>query len=156
MTVTHYTEPKCVESWASAANAKSGGAHSEFLLNSIAGLKYGGRSLDLRGRASLEQPFAKDAAITLPGDDRDRIALVELKMGDAQRPPLLSRPNDEARSHRASEILTNKRRRDCTVDAHTHVLALFDHSSWTVYFPTVFVFHAQMSPISPFESSYQP
>ena len=65
MTVTHYTEPKCVESWASAANAKSGGAHSEFLLNSIAGLKYGGRSLDLRGRASLEQPFAKDAAITL-------------------------------------------------------------------------------------------
>jgi hypothetical protein len=42
------------------------------------------------------------------------------------------------------------------VDPHTHLLALFDHSSWTVYFPTVFVFHAQISPISPFESSYQP
>ena len=45
---------------------------------------------------------------------------------------------------------------DRPVDPHTHLLALFDHSSWTVYLPTVFVFHAQMSPISPFESSYQP
>jgi hypothetical protein len=84
---------------------------------------------NLRGRASFEQPFAKDAAITLPGDDRDRIALLELKMGRTHNGPSLSRPNDEARSHRASEILTNKKRRGCTVDAQTHVLALFDHSS---------------------------
>jgi hypothetical protein len=68
---------------------ESGGAHSEFLPNSIAGLKYGGRSLDLRGRASFEQPFAKDAAITLPGDDRDRIALVELKTGRTHNDPSL-------------------------------------------------------------------
>jgi hypothetical protein len=46
--------------------------------------------------------------------------------------------------------------RSCRLDPHTHLLALFDHSSWTVYFPTVLVFQAQMSPISPFESSYQP
>jgi hypothetical protein len=131
MTVTHYTEPKRVQSWTSAENAK---IRTELILNFcrtlLQGLKYGGPSLDLRGRAGLEQSFAKDADITLPGDDRDRIALVAIEYGeDAQRPPLLSRPNDEARSHRASEILTNKRRRDCTVDAHTHVLALFDDSS---------------------------
>src|SRR5882724_7301996 len=40
--------------------------------------------------------------------------------------------------------------RSCRLDPHTHLLALFDHSSWTVYFSTVLVFQAQMSPISPF------
>ncbi len=44
---------------------------------------------NLRGRASFEQPFAKDAAITLPGDDRDRIALLELKMGRTHNGPSL-------------------------------------------------------------------
>ena len=41
-------------------------------------------------------------------------------------------------------------------DGQTHVLALFDHSSCTVYGPTCLVFQAQMSPISPLASSYQP
>ena len=37
MTVTHYTEPKRVDLWASAANAKMRmETHSEFLPNSIA------------------------------------------------------------------------------------------------------------------------
>jgi hypothetical protein len=39
--------------------------HSEFLPNSIAGLKYGGRSLDLRGRASLEQPFGTQPCLEM-------------------------------------------------------------------------------------------
>src|ERR1700680_2021544 len=37
-----------------------------------------------------------------------------------------------------------------------HWFALFDHSNCTVYFPICLVFQAQISPISPLESSYQP
>ncbi len=33
---------------------------------------------------------------------------------------------------------------------HTQRPALLDHSSWTAYEPSLLVFHAQMSPISPF------
>src|SRR5258706_8886499 len=33
---------------------------------------------------------------------------------------------------------------------HTQWPALLDHSSWTAYEPSRLVFHAQMSPISPF------
>lgn len=39
---------------------------------------------------------------------------------------------------------------------YKHSFALFDHSNCTVCGPTFLVFHAQMSPISPFVSSYQP
>src|SRR5690348_8569054 len=39
---------------------------------------------------------------------------------------------------------------------HTQLFALFDHSSCTVYLPSFLVFQAQMSPISPLASSYQP
>ena len=107
-------------------------------------------------RASLEQPSSKDVTITPPGDDRDRIARVGLKMGRTHNDALLSvrtTRRGPAAPQRSSPI---RGRRNCPVDPHTHLLALFDHSSWTVYLPIVFVFHAQMSPISPFESSYQP
>jgi hypothetical protein len=39
---------------------------------------------------------------------------------------------------------------------YRQAFALFDHSSWTVYRPSFLVCHAQMSPISPCTSSYQP
>src|ERR1700730_6101736 len=39
---------------------------------------------------------------------------------------------------------------------YTHWLFLLDHSNCTVYCPIFFVFQAQISPISPFASSYQP
>jgi hypothetical protein len=91
---------------------ESGGAHSEFLPNSIAGLKYGGRSLDLRGRASFEQPFAKDAAITLPGDDRDRIALVELKTGRTHNDPSIQiRVGTMIRMEKSATFTRGKQRR---------------------------------------------
>src|SRR5216684_8298751 len=38
----------------------------------------------------------------------------------------------------------------------TQAFLLFDHSNWTVNPFTFFVFQAQMSPISPLWSSYQP
>ena len=107
-------------------------------------------------RASLEQPSSKDVTITPPGDDRDRIARVGLKMGRTHNDALLSVRTTRRHTH-TSEILTNKRAPELPCRSLiTHLLALFDHSSWTVYLPIVFVFHAQMSPISPFESSYQP
>src|SRR6202030_2702479 len=43
-----------------------------------------------------------------------------------------------------------------TGEFQMHWLALLDHSNCTVYCPTFLVFQAQMSPISPLESSYQP
>src|SRR5438270_9260136 len=39
---------------------------------------------------------------------------------------------------------------------YTHLFCWFDHSSWTVYPATCLKVQAQISPISPLVSSYQP